>query len=172
MQAVQPCAFPSHYPSPHHSSDGSIPRQLLHEGPNPAPISLGHHSPVRMKSCSDAFREGQSMVGSTAQWPNPVRNKAGLIQHCWAEGPLSTSPLSSFRPFPSAADLALPCAGSAEGADLRHLLLGNRDWAGGSRSCVSSCSSQLKMPLPSCRALPFSLPLPFFPISFHFPQSQ
>lgn len=164
MQAVQPCAFPSHYPSPHHPSDGSIPRQLLHEGPSPAPISLGHHSPVRMRSCSDGFREGQSMVGSTTQWPNPVRNKAGLIQHCWAEGPLSTSPLSSFQPFPSAADLVLPRAGSAEGADLRHLQLGNRDWAGSSRSCVSSCSSQLKMPLPSSRALPFSLPLPFFPL--------
>lgn len=172
MQAVQPCASPCHYPSPHHPSDGSTPRWLLYEGPSPPPMSLGHHSPVRMRSCRDAFREGQSMVGSTAQWPNPVRNKAGLMQHRRAEGPLSTSPLSGFQPFPPAADLVLPRAASAEGADLRHLSLGNRDWAGGSRSCVSSWSSQFKMPLPNSRALPFSLPPPFFPISFHFLQSQ
>lgn len=61
---------------------------------------------------------------------------------------------------------------------LKHLPPVNRDFARGSRSCVSSRSSLLEMPLPSLQSppfLPLSVPLPaffsFF-LVFHFPQSQ
>jgi len=59
---------------------------------------------------------------------------------------------------------------------LRHLPLVNRDLAGGSSSCVNSCSSLLEMPLPPLQSPaslpPSALPLAFFSLSFCFPQSQ
>lgn len=58
---------------------------------------------------------------------------------------------------------------------LKHLLLVNGDFAGGSSSCVNSCSSLLEMPLPPPQSPAFlppsALPLAFFSLSFCFPQS-
>lgn len=52
----------------------------------------------------------------------------------------------------------------------RHLPLVNRDFAGGSSSCVNSCSSLLEMPLPPLQSPAFLPPsallLAFFPFSF------
>ena len=59
---------------------------------------------------------------------------------------------------------------------LRHLPLVNRDFAGGSSSCINSCSSLLEMPLPLLQSPAFLPPsallLAFFSLSFCFPQSQ
>lgn len=179
----------------------SILGQRSHPGPNPA-----HTSPPAALTSEDkeperCFQRGEQHGGLHSWMARSCQEQSRMSTALPAEraptstlcrgalspqlSPRLTSPpqklLISFQfsalpsqeggRFPTELDLQ-------EELFLKHLPRVNRDFARGSRSCVSSRSSLLEMPLPSLQSppfLPLSVPLPaffsFF-LVFHFPQSQ
>lgn len=96
-------------------------------------------------------------------------SRGGIPQLSWAGVPGLTSPPQ--KPSISPVIQLVPPGGVVlplmlDLQFLRLLPLVNKDFAGGSSSCVNFCSSQLEMPLPLGRALPSSLPPSALPLAF------